>query len=224
VILWLAASLGLLASLALLAWLIPLTLSSSLQIRGEPSGSWAVALGLGFGPVSLSAIAAAGTRPFMTCHLFGKQLVRLPLSRWFRPGPQQRAAEEVIKAPGSARFSGLERAVARSFRALDPVETLLSWWGKERVVQVRSLVLDVEYSFRDVALTGKILAGLYVLSGVLPEHYVINQSPAWDCEDRLALAVDGKFRIWPGRLFVDLLGYMLKGRARARSQATNASD
>jgi hypothetical protein len=113
--------------------------------------------------------------------------------------------------------------VGQFFRSLDPVETVLSWWEKERVFEVRSLVLDAEYSFRDVALTGQILAGLYVLSGVLPERWVINQRPIWETEDRVLLVADGRFRIWPGRLLVDLVGFVLKERARTRRAATPAA-
>jgi tetrahydromethanopterin S-methyltransferase subunit B len=209
VILWLVASLSFLSLLALLAWFVPTTLSSSLQIKAEPSGSWGIALGVALGPVSLSALAAAGTRPFVACHLFGRQLARLPLARWLRPKTSKGPPVAAVTAPGRSRASGLERFAAQLLRAVDPVETLLTWWDKDRV-QLRSAVLDVEYSFRDVALTGKILAALYVLSGVLPERYVIHQTPAWDSEDRLALAMDGTFRVWLGRLFVDLLAFVLK--------------
>jgi hypothetical protein len=209
VILWLVASLSFLSLLALLAWFVPTTLSSSLQIKAEPSGSWGIALGVALGPVSLSALAAAGTRPFVACHLFGRQLGRLPLARWLWPKTSKGPAVEAVTAPGRSRASGRERFAAQLFRAVDPLETLLTWWDKDRV-HLRSAVLDVEYSFRDVALTGKILAALYMLSGVLPERYVIHQTPAWDSEDRLALAMDGTFRIWLGRLFVDLLAFVLK--------------
>jgi hypothetical protein len=220
---WLVASVALLLLLILLAFVVPLSLSSSLQGRAEPSGSWAVALGLELGPIALSAIAAAGVAPFMTCHVFGRQLLRLPLSRWRRRA-QQVDPGEATQATPPVRLSRLEHSVARFFRSLDPLETVLSWWEKERVFQVRSLVVELEYSFRDVALTGRILAGLYVLSAVLPEHWQINQTPSWESEDRLSLAADGRFRIWPGRLLIDLVGFVLKQRSRARQSAEPASE
>jgi hypothetical protein len=220
---WLVASVALLVLLMLLAFVVPLSLSSSLQGRAEPSGSWAVALGLGLGPIAFSAIAAAGVAPFMTCHVFGRQLFRLPLSRWRRRA-QQVDHSPADELPPSAKLSRLERSVANFFRSLDPLETVLSWWEKERVFQVRSLVVDLEYSFRDVALTGRILAGLYVLSAVLPEHWQINQTPSWESEDRLSLGADGRFRVWPGRLLIDLAGFVLKQRSRARQSAESASE
>jgi hypothetical protein len=59
---------------------------------------------------------------------------------------------------------------------------------------------------------------------VLPEHWQINQTPSWESEDRLSLAADGRFRIWPGRLLIDLVGFVLKQRSRARQSAEPASE
>ena len=222
--LWLglcALSLGL---LGLLAYRLPVSPSCNLQARAEPSGNWALAFGVGVGPMACSAIAAHGVPPFLTCHLFGKQLVRLPLSRWLAR-PKKELDPEQRDPPAKARpLSRIERAIARFFVNLDPLEALWSWWEKERIFEVRSLELDVEYSFRDVALTGQILAGLCLLSGVLPERYVINQTPVWAVEDRVLLAVDGRFRIWPVRLAVDVLGFVLKQRSLARRSAGPASE
>jgi hypothetical protein len=222
--LWLALCALSLGLFGLLAYWLPVSLSSSLQARAEPSGSWALAFGIGIGPIAFSAIAAHGVKPFLTCHLFGKQLLRLPLGRWLRPPRPKVAPAPQEPSAKTTTFTRVERALARFFRNIDPLEALWSWWEKERVFEVRSLELDVEYSFRDVALTGQILAGLYVLSGVLPDRYVINQTPAWNSEDRLALAADGRFRIWPVRLLVDVLGFVLKQRSVARRTAVPASE
>ena len=221
--LWLALCALSLGLLALLSYWLPISLSSNLQVRAEPSGSWALALGIGVGPLALSAIAAHGVKPFMTCHVFGKQLVRLPLSRWLYSRPKQPQSERSSPAT-QVDLTRLERSVARFVQNVDPLELLWCWWEKERVFEVRSVKLDVEYSFRDVALTGQILAGMCVLSGVLPERYVINQTPGWASEDRLALAADGRFRIWPVRLVVDVLGFVLKQRSEARRSAVPASE
>jgi len=221
--LWLGLCVLSLGLLGLLAYRLPLSLSSNLQARAEPSGSWVLALGIGVGPIALSAIAAHGVKPFLTCHVFGKQLARVPLSRWLDRSKKQRAfapSEPVAKERAASR---VERALSR-FRDLDPLEMLWSWWEKERVFEVQSLELDVEYSFRDVALTGQILAGLCMLSGVLPERYVINQTPLWAVEDRLLLSADGRFRIWPVRLVVTVLGFVLKQRSMARRSAVPESE
>ena len=222
--LWLALCALSLGLIALLAYRLPVSLSSNLQARAEPSGSWALALGMGVGPLALSAIAAHGVQPFLTCHVFGKQLLRLPLARWLRRRPKEpkpESSEPPLKPEPASR---VERALVRFFRELDPLEALWAWWEKERVFEVVSLELDVDYSFADVALTGQILAGLCMLSGVLPERYVINQTPRWDFEDRVALAADGRFRMWPVRLVVDVVGFVLKQRSLARRTAVAASE
>jgi len=228
VFLWLGIGAALFMLLLVLAVRAPVSLSSSVQGNAEPSGAWAVACGLGLGPIALSAIAARGVAPFLTCHVFGKQLARVPLSRWARRRPKRVATvqpepeTEPQADPEVTRLSRFERGIAQLFRSLDPLETLLSWWEKDRIFQVRSLILEVEYSFRDVALTGRILAALYMLSGVLPEQFEIHQTPGWESEDRIALAADGKFTIWPGRLLYDLLQIVLKQRSQARRSAALA--
>lgn len=206
--------------LLLLLARLPVTLSCNLQAKAEPSGAWVFAGGFGLGPLAVSAILASGVKPFLTCHLFGRQLVRVPLARWARRRPKkgeapgEPAASETESSPKLSRF---ERGVSEFFRTLDPVEALLSWWEKERMFQVRSLIVEVNYSFRDVALTGRILAALYVLSAVLPESCEIHHTPSWESEDRVELGVDGSFKIWPGRLLLSITRFVLKQRSRARA-------
>jgi hypothetical protein len=208
--------------LLLLLARLPVTLSSNVQAKAEPSGAWAVACGLGLGPLALSAIFASGVKPFLTCHLFGRQVVRVPLARWARRRPKKIAPPTEAAAPETESVTPLsrfERGIAEFFRTLDPVEALLSWWDKERLFQVRSLIVEVDYSFRDVALTGRILAALYVLSAILPEGCEIRQTPSWESEDRVGLGVDGAFKIWPGRLLLSIARFVLKQRSRARASA-----
>ena len=192
------------------------TISSSLQGRADPSGSWAVAWGLALGPLALTTIAAPQVKPFLSCHLFGKQLARVPLSRLI--DRKRRAAS---RPPGSPETSAppeidaAEKKRGPSFlQNLDPLEAVLSWWQSERVLAFDSLVVDVSYSFRDIALTGRILAAIYVLSALLPEGFEIHQTPDWESVDRVALGADGKLRFWPGRLVVWAVGFVLKQLSR----------
>jgi hypothetical protein len=220
--LWLA--LGVVASLPLLLLLaaqLPLTLGCNVQGKAEPSGAWAVACGFGLGPIALSAIAAAGVKPFLTCHVFGKQVARLPLSRWVR---RRAAAPQAEPKPEQApeketRLTRFEHGIAGWFRSLDPLEIALACWENERLFRVRSLVLELDYSFRDVALTGRILAGLYMLSAVLPDVCQIHQTPHWESEDRLSLGADAQFKLWPGRLLLSIGRFVLKQRSEARERA-----
>ena len=221
----LVASSALLIAGVLLAVFLPVSLTCNLQGRADPSGTWAVALGFGFGPLAVTAIAAAGVAPFMTCHLFGKQLARLPLSRWIGRKPKQAAASgaDATAEHPPVTWSRAEHSVARLLRTMDPLEVALSLWHNDHILQVRSLIVDLQYSFRDIALTGRILAGLYVLTAVLPEHWEINQTPSWESEDRVALTADARFRIWPGRLALDVARFVLKERAKARHGAAPVS-
>jgi hypothetical protein len=229
----LATTLLVLALLLVLAARGSVTLSCNVQGKADPSGAWAVACGLGCGPLALSAIAARGVKPFLTCHVFGKQLARLPLSRWVRPRRKRaKSAESAESAEPEAtpdaesepepKLSGFERGVAGLFRALDPVDTVIAWLEKERVFQLRALIIEVDYSFRDVALTGRILAGLYMLSAVLPDVCELHQTPGWESEDRVALGLDGTFTLWPGRLVLDIARFVLKQRSKARRSAALA--
>lgn len=221
--LWLLSILLLSASaLAAAGFLLPVSLSSHLQGRAEPNGTWALALGLGKGPLALSAVAVSGVAPFIACHLFGKQILRLPLLRG-ADDPRKPAPESASSSEGRT-ISRIGRRLRRGFRRVDPVDAWLTWWDKTRVFEVSALELELEYSFRDVALTGQILAGLCVLSGVLPERYVIHHSPVWECEDRCAVVADLRFRIWPGRLLVHLLVFVLKHWKLGSLQATSASE
>ena len=222
--LWLAlGAAALLLLLLLLAAQLPLTLGCNVQGKAEPSGAWAVACGLGLGPIALSAIAAAGVKPFLTCHVFGKQLVRLPLSRWVRRGKRAPVTDVAPKpeheAETETRLTRFEHGVAAWFRSLDLLEIVLSCWGNERIFRVRSLAVELDYSFRDVALTGRILAGLYMLSAVLPDVCEIRQTPHWESEDRLSLGADAQFKLWPGRTLLSIVRFVLKQRSEARGRA-----
>jgi hypothetical protein len=227
VLLWLSLGAALFVLLLFVVVRVPVSLSSNVQAKAEPSGAWAVAVGLGLGPFAVSAIAAARVKPFLTCHVFGRQLARVPLSRWLRRRPRPVSTELESEPPAEAEkhapLSRLERGVASLFRSLDPIDAVLTFlWEKERVFQVRSVVIEVEYSFRDVALTGRILAALYVLSALLPEQYEVRQAPRWESEDRVGFGADGRFKIWPGRLLLDVARFVLKQRSQARQSAALA--
>ncbi len=197
------------------------TISSNLQGRADPSGSWAIAWGIALGPLALTTLAAPQVKPFLSCHLFGKQLARVPLSRFLERKKQ--SLEGDVQATNAESRPGLEAAQQKrgsSFlQNLDPLEAVLSWWESERVLALDSLIVDVTYSFRDIALTGRILAAIYVLSAVLPEGYEVRQTPDWESVDRGTLEAEAKLRFWPGRLVVWAVGFVLKQRAEARANA-----
>jgi hypothetical protein len=133
VFLYLAISAAAFVLLLLLLARLPVTLSSNLQAKAEPSGAWAVACGLGLGPLALSAIFASGVKPFLTCHLFGRQVVRVPLARWARRRPKKIAPPTEAAAPETESVTPLSRVgrgIADFFGKLETVEALRSWWDK----------------------------------------------------------------------------------------------
>jgi hypothetical protein len=202
------------------ALLLPFSFSADLQTRGSPNGQWVVGAGVGFGPVALSMVAADAVAPFMALHVFGRKLLQIPLQRWVSQG----RAGAFGKA-SRVRLTGFERGVGRYAKALDPVEVVIALWKSRGCFGVRSLLVDLEYSFRDVALTGRLLGAIYMLAGLLPQQVRVTQSPHWDAQDRWGLVADGQFRLWPGRLLLSGLEFMLKQRSAAKRLATgqNAS-
>ncbi|HEV8246619.1 MAG TPA: hypothetical protein VGP93_12660, partial [Polyangiaceae bacterium] len=94
----------------------------------------------------------------------------------------------------------------------DAAAWLLSERGRVRF----ELDLDLSYSFTDVALTGKMLGGLYMLSPLLPRGIRLRQTPSWDSIDRGALQATGRLRVFAGLVLCDLIWYMLRVRLSRR--------
>jgi len=94
-----AASLAAVALLGLIAWRVPMSFSSNFQGRAEPSGTWAVALGFGFGPLALAAIV---------CFIGGP--LRMLYAAVFEegaPNPFHQAARPYVSPPiSSPQFGG----------------------------------------------------------------------------------------------------------------------
>ncbi|MFO0566899.1 MAG: hypothetical protein U0263_14620 [Polyangiaceae bacterium] len=187
---------------------VPVVVGFNLQARGEPSGFWAIAGGAEFGPVAMSAIAARGIEAQVAVHAFGRKvLVRKLTGRKVEPEP------EPVPEPAEPVPSALARAEARYQRLarwLDPVDLALFVVGERRRIELLPTVVELEYGFRDIALTGKLLGALYALSAFLPSALELRQRPSWESTDRASLSGSGKIRIWPGRLCVDAAWYLIK--------------
>ena len=82
------------------------------------------------------------------------------------------------------------------------------------------MVIDLDYDFADIALTGKLLGAIYAFSPLLPQNVVIRQHPGWEFKDRASVAGWGSIRIWPGLLVVDAAWFVIRnGRVRRRPGA-----
>lgn len=182
--------------------LLPVRLHLSLQGRGDPSGTWMLAAGGQIGPLALSGLGASGVTPAAQLHLFGKQVWQRPLSELMKKEPDEEEPKPLEKKFGDG--------YARLSRWFDPLDLGLFIVGEHRRVRVELLELDLEYSFEDVALTGKVLGAFYMLGGMLPPPIVIRQTPSWESLDQAQIALVGKIRIRPGLVVLDTAIYLIR--------------
>lgn len=190
---WWLIALALLVLLTLVAFVVPLDLAFSLQARGDPSGGFAAAGGAQLGPVAGTFVAATGVPARLDVRVFGRALKaskpeRLPTSRKPKSSKVSRWAKE----------------------KLDWVELLDFLMDARRRLVLHSLDLGFEYSSRNVALTGRILAVLSALSGLLPEPVHLRHAPSWELVDRASLSVDGRIRFWPALFLWDTLWFLAR--------------
>lgn len=196
--------------------LLPVRLRFSLQARGEPNGFWALAGGAQVGPVAASGIAAKGVPAHINVHAFGKKLWHKQLAELLQENPGDQAPEEPEEAP-PARVSERYRKLERW---LDPTDLLLFLVHERRRIEIEPTEIELEYGFRDIALTGKTLGAIFALTPLLPAPIVIHQIPHWESSDRAAFAGSGSIRVWPGLLIVDAAWYLIRNvKIRRRNGA-----
>lgn len=209
---WAVAGAVLLAASVALV-LAPLRVNLSVQARGDPTGAWAVAGGVRIAFVAVAVVAASGMPATASLHVFGRRLA------------ERRLADLVSRAAGGdgegASVDRLHAAWERFERHLDPIEVAGFLLGERRRLELVEASVDCEYSFADVALTGKVLAALCVLDGALPPRVRIHGVPSWEAVDRAAVAASASLRLWPGRALVDALVFLARN-ARWRRGAPPA--
>jgi hypothetical protein len=196
---------GVLVALTLLALLVPAKLVLSAQGRGDPSGAWALAGAAQLGPFVASGVGARGVTPRVEVRLFGRKL-------WAEQLGERKKQERPARPGARERYARLERW-------LDPES--VAWWllDERRRFRVDQLVLDLRYSFQDVALTGKMMGAVYVLSGLLPPPIELRQEVSWESVDRASLALDGRVKLRPGLILVDSALFVLRNvKLRKRSR------
>ncbi len=215
---WIGALVAAVLLLGLL--LIPLRFELSAEARAEPDGQWAAAAGVSIGPVALSAVGAHGVPASVHVFVLGKRRFSHDLSA------DEEEEEDEEPQPLAARKTAPSRIAGWFRKRFDPVDGVAFVLGERRRVRWE-LDANVAYSFRDVALTGKVLAGVYMLVPLLPSGIRLSQTPSWESADRAALEASGTLRIFAGLVLCDLIWYMLrrsftprrKARGRAASQA-----
>ncbi len=215
------------AAIFLILWFLPIRLRLSFQGRADPSGTWALAGGAQVGPAMASGVAARGIATTVQAHLFGRSIYKRTLRELLDERERKKLeaeAEDEVAAAKAQIERGLDRARAR-YRKLerwfDPVDLALFVIRERRRIVIEELVVDLDYSFVDITLTGKLLGAIYAFSALLPDPIVIRQTPSWESADRIAIAGSGKIRIWPGLLVVDAAWFLVRNvRVRKRLPAT----
>lgn len=197
--------------------LLPVRLHLSLQGRGDPSGTWMLAGGGQIGPLALSGVGARGVTPTAQLHLFGRQIWQRQLFAPAETKPEK--PERGVVESARARYAKLERW-------FDPLDLAVFIVSERRRVRVELLEIDLDYSFEDVALTGKVLGAFYMIGGMLPPPIVIRQTTSWESLDRAEVALVGKIRIRPGLVVLDSTIYLVRNLKirRRRPPARGATE
>jgi hypothetical protein len=184
----------------------PFRLALELQALGDPGGDWLVAGGAELGPFALTGAAARGVAPRVQVHVFGRRL----LTRELRADPERRP--ERRPEPRRARRFLLDR-----LSDLDPIETARFLVGERRRFRVEDAELSLDFSFRDVALTGKCLGACYALDGLFSPSLRVLATPSWESEDRASGKLRGTVALWPWLALFDLMLFVLRYARRRRA-------
>jgi len=202
---WWLVALGSALALFLTAFFWPFRLSLSLQARGGADGTFAAAGGAQIGPVTATLVVARGVPLNIGVQLFGRALNRSPK----QPKPQSEPEPE----PESDEPSGprpAPRWLRKLASRLELSQVVDYLFGKRRWIGLDGLEVDFDYSSRNVALTGQILAALCAASAFLPAKVTLRHNPSWELVDRASLSVDGRFRLRPGLFVCDTLWFLMR--------------
>jgi hypothetical protein len=193
--------------LLLVAVFAALKLSFDLRGVGQASGAWAVAFGVEVGPLQLAGVTGSAVTK-LDLRLFG---FRVPWSREKRAPRREKPKPAPSEPPRRRRF----------LDGIDPVDAGLFLLDERRHVSIESLDVTLDYGFRDVALTGKIVGALYMLAGALPPQVRIHQNPSWEGAETWQAHVAGRIATWPALVVAEVLWYIIRARMRRRPAPPN---
>lgn len=182
---------------------LPVRLRINLQGRGMPDGGWALAGGAQVGPAAASGLAASGLEPRVQLHLFGREVYQRTLTDLLEKKdepPEERPEGEPSWLDRYDRFE----------RWFDPTAVAKFLLGEHRRVRITRADIDLDYSFADVALTGKVMAALSVLGGVLPPPISLKQKVSWKTQDDATVSIDAEIQAWPGLLVTDVVAFAVR--------------
>ena len=194
---WWLVALGSAIALFFTAFFWPFRLSLSLQARGGADGNFAAAGGAQIGPVTATVVVARGVPLNVGVRVFGRAL------KTSAKAPKPKPEEPSEPRPTPRWLQNLRSKLELS-EVIDYV------FGKHRWIGLDWLDLGFDYSSRNVALTGQILAVLCTVSVLLPAKVTLRHNPSWELVDRASVSVDGRFRLRPGLFVCDTLWFLMR--------------
>jgi hypothetical protein len=215
-VLWLLALLVVLGLGALVALFVPWRFELSAEARAEPDGFWALAGGLALGPFAVSGAGARGVPSALHLYAFGKRRHSHELTE----EPAEAEAESEAQPEGAVAEAEEDPRPPSRFRSFfsrhfDLVDALAWLFAERRRVRL-DMDVEVAYSCRDIALTGRIYAVFCLLVPLLPRGVRFHPAPSWDTVDQGTLRASGNVRLFAGLVLWDLFWYMLRRRFAPR--------
>jgi hypothetical protein len=195
--------------LALIAVLTAVEIEFDALAFGEASGRWAAAFGVVMLGIVVSGVCGKQQPARVDVLVFGK---KLKLDRWFRrknESAEKPAAKARPKQPRNAK------------RRIGAAEAVELFFQESRRVEVERVEADLQYGFRDIALTGHLAGLLYALSGALPPQIRLVQNVRWDGAERWEASASGRVNLWVGRVLFDVLWFMLRARRSPADAGAN---
>lgn len=197
-------------SLAAIALLSALRLSVDARALGHPNGTWALAFGLELGVVQFAGVIGSAAPGALEMRVLGR---KISFERWLR----RRSSAVRPEPPAPSPSPNAKRRRLPAW--LDPVDLVVFLADERRHLAIEALDIDLDYGFRDVALTGKLAGVLYALGGVLPPPVRVNQRPSFEGGETWQAHIGGRVALWPGLVLFEVLWYMLRARLRYRPAA-----
>ena len=208
---------GVIVAVCLTAVLVPIGFECTVKGAGEFGKTWSAAAAVRIALVTVSAAAAQGVDGIVQVHVLGWRVFRRSPITSSQPAQQitQKPSAEKPSAekPSTSPLAWLTKRapryyerVTRRVRIGDLPETL---WGLRRFVRRAKLDGHLRYATPDVAVTGMIAGGLFSLAGLLSPWGTFSVEPLWQDEAKIDSKLHIKMRIYPGRIAVTLLWYVL---------------
>ena len=122
--------------------------------------------GMQVGPLAVSGAGADRVPATVQVHVWGRRVWQ-KRARSLLDGEQN---EEKEAQPKAERLGRAARGVTEGYRSLgrwfDPFDMVVFLVGERRRIRARQLEVDLEYSFEDILLTGRLLAAIWLLRSV----------------------------------------------------------